>query len=171
MALQEAQRLERTARRVTFGKPKRADIRAAVRDLTLTAIRSRVLTLPHLASVAAAIEHGIQPAPASLKSSAPTARRALEGLREGMAQALRALDLASTEYVAVGGRLSDTELEAWLVAIDALPEIADAEIHRLLGSLKKTLHAAEGSEVAEGTYVLGLLASGTLLGLLKGSDP
>lgn len=166
MALREAQRLERTARKVAFGKPKRADIRIAVCELTLTALRTRVLTLPHLADVALAIENGIRP-PADMPRSAPTTRRAMEGLRDGMARALVALDLASREYVTVGGRLSEMELEGWLGAIDSLPEVGDAEIERRLASLKKTLHAAEGSEVAEGTYVLGLLASGTLIGLLE----
>ena len=165
MALRAAQQLERTARKVAFGKSKRADIRAAVRELTLTALRSRVLTLPHLADVAAAIMNGIQ-APVGVAGAAPTTRKAVEGLREGMAQAVAALELATREYVAVGGRLSEAELELWLGAIDSLPEAGDAEVERRLAALEATLHAAEGGEATEGTYVLGLLASGTLIGLL-----
>jgi hypothetical protein len=172
MPLQESQRLERTAREVAFGRPKGSDIRAAVRDLTLTALRRRVLTLPHLADVASAIGNGIQPAPSDDRGTT-TIRRALEGLREGMTRALTALDLASREYVSIGGRMSGEELQRWMMAMESLPEIGDEEIAKLLESLRETLASAVSAEISEGTHELGLLASGALLGLgvrpLKGT--
>jgi len=164
MSLQESQRLERTAREVAFGKLKTRDIRAAVRDLTLVALRRRLLTLPHLADVVSAIGNGIQPA-ATNPAGKATIQRALEGLREGMARALTAIELASREYVSVGGRLSGAELQGWMAAMESLSEIGDPEIARLLASLKETLASAESDDISEGTRELGLLSSGALLGL------
>jgi hypothetical protein len=168
MVVRESDRLEQTARKVAFGRlPVRADVREAVRDLTLTALRSRVLTLPHVASVANAIAHGIDPTRAQSKSAPRTSQEALEGLREAVGKALVALDIAAREYVAVGGRLSCDELEEWMRAIEAMSRIGGAEIERRVAELRTTLHAAESDEAAEGTYVLGLLSSGALLGLLE----
>jgi hypothetical protein len=167
MALRETHRLEQSARKAAFGRLKSGSIRAAVRDLTYTALRSRVLTLPHLADVAAAIEHGIRPEPAARSGSSP--KLASEGLCDAMLQALIALDVAAREYLAIGGHLSGAELDRWLTAIDALPEVVNRDIDKRLASLKKTLQAAESDAESEGTYVLGLLASGALLGLLEGA--
>jgi hypothetical protein len=170
MVLPESQRLEQTARKVAFGRVRaRADLRQAVCQLALTAFRSRVLTLPHVASVVSAIEHGIDPARAGARTDLPAARAlALEGLRQALSRALTALDLAAREYASVGGRLAGNEVDEWLRALDAMPEIDGGEIEARIAAIRKTLQAAESEEAAEGTYVLGLLASGVLLGLQEG---
>ena len=93
----EAQRLERTAREVAFGRPKRTDIRIAVRDLTLSALQSRDLTVQHLTNVANAIRAGIEPEnPRDMDKA--TYRQALEGLCDAVISALGALDLESREH-------------------------------------------------------------------------
>jgi hypothetical protein len=167
MALRESDRLEQTARKMAFGRlPARTDVRKAVCELALRAYRSRVLTLPHVASATSAIEHGIDPARADESEKLPVASTlAIEGLRRALAQALIALDVASREYVSVGGRLSCAEVDEWMRAIDTLREIDGPEIEARIAAIGRTLHAAESEESAEGTYVLGLLASGVLLGL------
>ena len=145
-------------------------MRIAVRDLALAVLRSRVLTLPHVAHVATAIELGILPSAAPVKGDA-THARAMQGLHDAMGSALEALDLAAHEYAAMGGRLSGAELESWFTAMDGLPKFPDRDFAARLASLRKSLRAAEDGEPAEGAYSLGLFASGTLLGLLRGQTP
>jgi len=163
----EALRLERTARKVAFGKPKRADIRVAVRDLTLAALRRRVLTLPHVADVATAIRHGIEPENAGVTGNASYAR-ALEGLLAALDVALNALDLAAREYSAVGGRLAPDELAHCLAALEGLPP--GGRIAARASDLRKSLRAAVDGETEGGMHVLGLIASGALLGLLESTS-
>jgi hypothetical protein len=161
----EALRLERTARKVAFGKPRRADIRAAVRDLALTALRSRLLTPIHLVPVAIAVANGLDPETATARS--PTSHaRAREGLCDALFPALRALELATRAYAARGGYLSHAEVESWTAALDAMPSIGDPRVAEQVGALRKSIGAAGNGRSSEGGYELGLLASGALLGIL-----
>ena len=90
----EALRLERTARKVAFGKPRRANIRVAVRDLALTALRSRLLTPIHLVHVAIAVANGLDPDTATARSPASHAR-ARECIFDALLPAILALDMAA----------------------------------------------------------------------------
>jgi len=162
-------RLEQNARKVAFGRARtRNDIRRDMRELTLTALRSRVLTLPHVAAVAIAIANGIDPAKVSSPSRAPASRsRAQEGLVEAVIKALTALDVATQEYVSVGGRICAAEAGEWLAALEAIGAIDGKELAARLATLEKALRAAESAESAETSYALALLASGALLGLIE----
>ena len=161
----EALRLERTARKAAFGKPKRADVRAAVRDLALTALRSRILTPTHLVHVAIAIENGVDPEFAQ-SSNRSSHSRALEGLQDAMLPAIQALDLAARGYAAMGGRVSRPEIDSWMEALAAMPPLPGDVLAEPLASLRKSLRAAQDGDSAQGSYSLGLIASGALLGLL-----
>jgi hypothetical protein len=166
-------RLEQNARKVAFGRARaRNDIRRDMRELTLAALRSRVLTLPHVAAVAVAIAHGIDPAKVSSPAPAPVSRsRAQEGLVQAVIKALAALDIAIQEYVSVGGRIGAAEIGEWLAALEAIGAIDGQELAARLATLEKTLRAAESADSAETSYALALLASGALLGLIEADRP
>lgn len=170
MALQESERLEQSARKVAFGKLRpRTDIRRAMCDLAVNALRSRVLTLPHVASVTAAIAHGIDPASVERAARTPASHSlALEGLLDAVSLALRAIEVAACEYLKVGGRLSPAEVCEWECALDTLAGMQPTTLAARIAGLRETIHATESEEIDEGSYVLSLLASGTLLGLLEG---
>ncbi|MGE5615395.1 MAG: DUF6781 family protein [Bacillota bacterium] len=180
MVLQESKRLEQKVRKVAFGRPvARGDVRAAVRDLAITALRTRMLTIANVAAVAEAIGQGIDPGRADLKESrqAP-ARQAFEGLYLALGQALLALEIALREYAAIGGHLPASEADAAAASLDQLagmltrasrdrvPALAEA-LARQVAQLRRQLEAARDEEATEGASVVGLLASGALLGLIE----
>jgi hypothetical protein len=166
-------RLEQNARKVAFGRARtRNDIRRDMRELTLTALRSRVLTLPHVAAVALAIANGIDPARIGAPAPMPASRSlAQEGLLQAIAKALTALDVATHEYVSVGGRICAAEVGEWLAALEAIGAIDGKELAGRVTTLKQALSSAESPEAAESSYALALLASGALLGLIEADRP
>ena len=136
-------------------------LQSAVRKLTITALRSRALTLPHVSLVAAAIGHGID-----ASDRARSADSAYDGLREALDEALLAVEIALGEFIAGGGRLSKSVLDDWLRAAQSLPRVAGRGIEARVRALSLALDTAGGDIDGDGERVLGLLASGALLGLL-----
>lgn len=87
-----------------------ADVRAAVRDLTLHALRSRFLTAEHLANVTKTVGQGIgnvMEEPAA--DARAVAGHALQGLGDAVTKGLLSLELAAREFADGGGRLSADE--------------------------------------------------------------
>src|SRR5947207_15870533 len=122
MPVQESRRLEQTVRKVAFGRPvPKGNIRSAVRDLVLTALRSRMLTISNVMAVAEAIKQGIDPSRSGVKSDTHVpVKQALEGLHLALSQALLALDIALREYTGIGGRLPAHETRAAAEALELL---------------------------------------------------
>ena len=136
-----------------------------MRDLALTALRSRILTPIHLVHVAIAVANGLDPDPAAGQSPASHAR-AREGLCDALLPAIHALELAARAYAVRGGRLSQNEIESWMAALDAMPPVGGDDVSERIASLRKSIRAAQDGRSANGTYELGLIASGALIGLL-----
>lgn len=179
-SLQDPRKLEQSARRVAFGRVPTGDVRSAVRDLALGALRSRLLSTRQVTRVARAIAHGIDPAQAGSRySRKSTASGAIQGLADAIEIALHALEVAAREFVGLGGRFAPEEgsvaedLDALEQVLRELtskpqpPEQIGARIDRLRGHF----HIIVSSEASEGDHILGLLASGALLGLLEGEEP
>ena len=136
-----------------------------MRDLALTALRSRILTPIHLVHVAIAIANGLDPENATAES--PTSHaRARDGLCDALLPAIQAIDLAARAYGVRGGRLSQVEIESWMAALDAMPPAGDKGFSERLAALRKSLRAAQDGRSPDGAYELGLIASGVLIGLL-----
>ena len=179
-SLQYPRKLEQSARRVAFGRVPAGDVRIAVRDLAVGALRSRLLSIRQVARVARAIAHGIDPSQAGSRySRKSTASGAIQGLVDAIEVALHALEVAAREFGALGGRFAPEDgsvvedldaLEQVLRDLTSQPQAPDllgARIHRLRGHF----HIIVSSEASEGDHILGLLASGALLGLLEGAQP
>lgn len=199
--LPEAEHLASEARRLAGGSPGAVDVRTAVRDLTLHALKSRLLTAAHVANVTKAVGLGLGDA---LKGPAlqvrDAAAHAAQGFGDAASQGLHALELAAREFTSHGGRLSPGESQQLLDEIASLeqalgegwkhehvrtPPDWDARTKRLAEHIRRavadgearsdamraTLHDAGASSVAglratgDSWRVLGLMASGALLGL------
>jgi hypothetical protein len=176
--LQDPRKLEHSARQVASGRTPTRDVRKAVRELSLAALRSRVLSVRHVARVASAVAQGIDPRQFEGRTPAQPGRgtaQAAEGLIDTIDVALCALEVAAREFVTLGGRLhagADAELEeldavsrslTGLVPRNARGSSLGARIDCLRGHIRLVI----SSEENEGEQVLGLLATGALLGLLE----
>ena len=97
------------------------NVREAVRDLTLHALRSRPLTAEHIATVARTVGEGIESS--HLRPAMPvreTHRGAWAGLEDAVAQALLAVELAAREFSECHGGLEGPDRERLLEDIAAL---------------------------------------------------
>ena len=104
----------------------RANVREAVRDLTLHALRSRLLTATHIATVARTVGEGIESS--DVPPTAPvreTHRGAWAGLEDAVGQALHAVELAAREFAEGRARLTPAERDQLLAEI--------AQLERSLG--------------------------------------
>ena len=121
---------------------KRGDVRVAVRDLTLHALRSRMLTAAHLADVTKAVAEGIAGTAGEPAAQArEAARHAFTGLAEAVSKALFALELAAREFAEGSGRLGRAEAEGLLAEI--------ATLEKALGEGWRHDHAPPPSDVGE----------------------
>jgi hypothetical protein len=199
--VQESEHLEQETRRLAGSSPGSVDVRTAVRNLTLHALQSRLLTATHVASVTKAVGLGLGDA---LKGPAQHVRdaasQAAEGFGDAATKALHALELAAREFTAHGGRLSPGESQQLLDEIAHLERALGADwkhehvrtppdwevrVKRLTDHVKRAVaDTKDSSEAAQATLheleagsreglratgdawrVLGLMASGALLGL------
>jgi hypothetical protein len=173
--------LLRSARRAA-GTP---DVRKAVHDLTLHALRSRALTVEHIACVARTVGEGIESA--DLAQTVPvrqTHAGAWAGLEDAVDEALLALELAAREFPEGYARLAPGEHEQMLAQVAQMEHSLGARWahgHNVPPALKSRITsvtevlrnaaAGEGSsslgpDAAFGAErVLALVASGVLVGL------
>ena len=199
--VQESEHLEKEARRLAGSSPGGVDVRTAVRNLTLHALQSRLLTAAHVASVTKAVGLGLGDV---LKGPAQDVRdaasQAAEGFGEAASKALHALELAAREFNARGGRLSPGESQQLLDEIAAMEQVLgsgwkhehvrvppdwESRVKRLTDHIRRAVtdNDATGETVRDALHelgassrdglratgdawrVLGLMASGALLGL------
>jgi hypothetical protein len=173
--------LLRSARRAA-GTP---NVRKAVHDLTLHALRSRLLTAEHIACVARTVGEGIESS--DLPPTAPvreTHRGAWAGLEDAVDEALHAVELAAREFADGRARLAPGEREAILAQIAQMElslgerwqhrRSVPASLKARIGSVTALLRQAVTAESPAGTVledalgagrVLALVASGVLVGL------
>jgi hypothetical protein len=155
------------------------NVREAVRDLTLHALRSRLLTAAHIARVARTVGEGIESS--EVAQTAPVReinRGAWAGLEEAVGRALYAVELAAREFAEGRARLADEERDRLLAELagmerslaegwsprNAAPRAFSARI----AAASELLHrsAARPGEPASATgHEVSLLASGVLVGL------
>jgi hypothetical protein len=166
-----------------------SNVREAVRDLTLHALRSRQLTASHIATVARTVGEGIESS--GVSPSAPVRdvhRGAWAGLEEAIDRALYALELAAREIVEGRTALSRAERDQVLAEIADLerslgtgwnsrprivPAALKARIAKVNLLLRQTAPVIPGEDglVERGPDAGGrvsLVASGILLGLSAG---
>lgn len=173
--------LLRSARRAA-GTP---NVREAVRDLTLQALRSRLLTTEHIACVARTVGEGIESS--DLPPTAPvreTCRGAWAGLEDAVDEALHAIELAAREFAAGRARLAPGEREQVLAQIAQMerslaerwqhgrkvPESLKARIGSVTALLRQAVTGegpgqAAGVEAIDAGWVFALVASGVFVGL------
>ncbi len=176
----ESRKLEETAR--TVARKAHADagaIREAVRDLALSALRSRLLTATSLHCIAHSIAQGIaHPGHEERPAMRRVVDRAFEGLLQAVCQGLLALEVSTREYVHGGGRLREEEIEEMHAAIAALGKLVagkswpqarveQSEFRLRLEGLEHQVRGIEADAAVEGSRVLGLLACGALMGLME----
>jgi hypothetical protein len=169
-----------------------ANVREAVRELTLHALRSRLLTAAHIATVARTVGEGIESSDAGGAGRVrESARGAWTGLEEALERALLALELAAREFSEGGAVLSDAdraqvlgEIEVLARALGAewsyarsIPEALRARISSVTAHVRRAAGNGAGTAsdtakpageiVAAEGRVLSLVASGVLLGLTQ----
>lgn len=155
------------------------NVREAVRDLTLHALRSRPLTAPHIAAVARTVGQGIESC--EVPPTAPvreTHHGAWAGLEDAVGQALRAVELAARECAEGRARLDPAERDRMIAEVEQLerslaegweyPRVVPAPLKARIASLTALLRRA-ATEPAPGEPAPGgsisCVASGVLLGL------
>lgn len=164
------------------------NVREAVRELTLHALRSRPLTATHIATVALTVGKGIESS--GVPPTAPvreTHHNAWAGLEEAVGRALLAVELAAREFAEGRARLESDERERLIAEIAQL-ESALGEGWPHPGTVPSALRERIGSAIAllrhappDGTSATGCaapvpiggglsaVASGVLVGLSEGS--
>lgn len=160
-------------------------MREAVRDLALHALRSRLLTAEHIASVVRAVGEGIESSPLAQAVSVRESRRgAWAGLEDAVVEALHAIELAAREFADGRARLMPGEREQVLSQIarmerslgegwqsgHCIPSALKARIGSVTDLLRRAVsreatETASDEEAFEAGRVLSLVASGVLLGL------
>ncbi len=166
------------------------NVREAVRDLTLQALRGRFLTAEHIAVVARTVGRGIESS--AVAPTAPvreTNRGAWAGLEDAVEQALHAVEIAARQFGEGRARLSPSERERALAEIGQLertlregweyPRAVSAPLQARIASVIALLReaaidaAAQPDPAAAGPDsggVLSVVASGVLLGLSEARD-
>jgi hypothetical protein len=165
------------------------NVREAVRDLALHALRSRLLTAQHIATVARTVAEGIESS--DIPPTEPvreTHRGAWAGLEDAVGQALRAVELAAREFAEGRARLTPMERDQLLAEIAQLerslgegwgyprtvPLVLRERIGAVAGYLRTSVveePTACGAGGAPASGVLSCFATGVLLGLSEGSIP
>ncbi|MCM2326253.1 MAG: hypothetical protein NDI88_00035 [Lysobacter sp.] len=179
-----AEELLRDAREAT-GTP---NVREAVRELTLHALRSRPLTATHIATVAITVGKGIESS--DVPPTAPvreTHRGAWAGLEEAVGRALLAMELAAREFAEGRARLESDERERLIAEIAQLeralgegwapPGTVPAALRaRIESAIALLRHAQPDGTAATGQSApqpagggLSAVASGVLVGLSEGA--
>jgi hypothetical protein len=157
-------------------------VRTAVRDVALTALRSRLLTAEHIAAVAKTIGEGI--GSVDVTPTAPvreTYRSAWQGLEEAVGEALHALEAASREFAEGRAALTPAERERLLADIarmeqslasgwdhrKRIPDSLQARIAAVTGLLRQAIASdreATGEAARDADRVMSLVASAVLRG-------
>ena len=165
------------------------NVREAVRELTLHALRSRPLTATHIATVALTVGKGIESS--DVPPTAPvreTHRGAWAGLEDAVGQALRAVELAAREFAEGRVRLTPAERDQLLAEIAQLqrslgegwghPRTVPRALRERLDAVAGYLHASVveepagcGAAGAPASGVLSCFATGVLLGLSEDLAP
>ena len=161
------------------------NVREAVRDLTLHALRSRPLTATHIATVALTVGKGIDSS--DVPPTAPvreTHRGAWAGLEDAVGQALLAVELAAKEFADGRACLASADRERLIAEIEDLerslgkgwnyPGIVPPSLRERIASAAAHLRQAQasaagpsgvaGAEVV-GDGALSFVASGVLVGM------
>lgn len=163
------------------------NVREAVRDLTLHALRSRLLTAEHIACVARTVGEGIESS--DLPAVAPVReahRGAWAGLEDAVGEALHAVEVAAREFAEGRARLTPQERDQMLADIAGMerslgegwnhapvvPASLGARITSVTSLLRKAVASVPAAPApAEGALdagrVLSFMASGVLLGLTE----
>ena len=161
------------------------NVREAVRELTLHALRSRLLTTTHIAVVARTVGEGIDSSDVPPTAPVREAHRgAWAGLEDAVDQALHAIELAAREFAEGRARLTPEEREQMLAEIARLerslgegwnharivPDSLKARIAAVTSLLQQAVASGavekDSQESACGAErILSFVASGVLLGL------
>lgn len=161
------------------------NVRQAVRELTLHALRSRLLTAEHIACVVRTVGEGIESS--HLATTVPVREAhggAWAGLEDAVEEALHALELAAREFADGRAHLAPGEREAILDQVAQMEtslsqrwqhsRSVPASLKTRIGSVTTLLRqaataeapaAAAADDVRDAGRVLALVASGVLLGL------
>jgi len=140
------------------------NVREAIRDITLHALRSHLLTAGHIATVARTVGEGIRSSEVEAVSLAGSETRhgAWEGLEDAVGQALLAVELAARQFVAGRGSLEPAEREQALAEFAAMagdlgegwrptreiPALLRARIESVSGVLART-QFSDGAALAD----------------------
>lgn len=164
-----------------------ANVREAVRELTLHALRSRLLTAEHIAAVARSVGEGIAIPDIYGSAQARESRRgAWTGLEDAVGAALRAYELAVREFADGRASLTAPEREALLAEFASMPRVLGerwSESNRIPAALEARIvavieqlrhipaatdDAAGPSDASAGSgHSVELVASGVFLGLAE----
>jgi hypothetical protein len=161
------------------------NVREAVRELALHALRSRLLTASHIAVVARAVGRGIESS--EVPPTAPVRETncgAWAGLEDAVGEALHAVEIAARQFADGRARLTPEERERVLAEIEQLertlregwqyPRAVSAPLQARIASVIALLRrpaidppVAPVSAVAgpDSGGMLSVVASGVLLGL------
>jgi hypothetical protein len=156
------------------------NVRDAVRDLALHALRSRPLTAAHIATVARTVGEGI--ASSEVPPTAPvreTHRGAWAGLEDAVGRALLAMELAAREFAEGRAALGGAERERLVAEIARLDRdlgdgwgyarVAPPPLRARIASAAALLREAPAGGDAAGDS-LSCVASGVLVGLSQERD-
>lgn len=163
------------------------NVREAVHDLTLHALRGRLLTAAHIARVARTVGEGIESS--NLPRFAPvreTHRGAWEGLEDAVGEALRALEVAAREFAEGRASLAPGERDQMLAEIAEMEHSLGegwngalsipASLHARITAVTALLRQAAATGPAakalpeatpQAGGALSFIASGVLLGLAE----
>jgi len=165
------------------------NVREAVRDLALHALRGRLLTVHHIATVARTVAEGIESSDVPPTEPVRETRRgAWAGLDDAVGQALRAVELAAREFAEGRVPLAPAERDQLLAEIAQLeralgdgwgyprtvPWALQERLDAVAGYLRAPAVAEPAACVARGasaSAVLSCFATGVLLGLSDGAAP
>ena len=165
------------------------NVREAVRDLALHALRGRLLTAHHIATVARTVAEGIESSDGSPTEPVRETRRgAWAGLEDAVGQALRAVELAAREFAEGRVPLAPAERDQLLAEIAHLerslgegwgyPRTVPRGLRERLDAVAGYLRASVATEPAAcaaagvpASGVLSCFATGVLLGLSEDLAP
>ena len=154
------------------------NVREAVRELALQALRGHRLTASHIAVVARTVGLGIESC--EVPPTAPvreTSRGAWAGLEDAVDEALHAVEIAAREFARGREGLSPAERERALAELAQLertlregwehPRAVPPALQARIGSVIALLREAATDAAADGgpSGMLSAVASGVLLGL------
>ncbi len=104
------------------------DVRVAVRDLTLHALRSRPLSSGHIATVARTVGQGIRSCPVTPVEPVRQARReAWRGLEDAVGDALQAVEAAARDFAREPSRLSPAQRRDAIEGLAGVSRALDEE--------------------------------------------